>query len=438
MKRWLVALLVTLAVIVLVSPGIIGRIAEQKVGENLEFAASESDEIVVTTESFERGWFISAGRHRVALRDGPLRDLLESRGAVEIPSLLIETRVDHGLVPLASVGREAGSLMPGLASTISTVTVDAGGDSEFEVPGRIFSQVGLTGEMTSRFLMERGSTKIDEATLEWQGADVTVRSNPVSGSVTYDGEVQPFSFLDQLGGVRFGKIALAGDHAQTAYGLKVGSGEFELESLTIDSAVNNDISMGPFIVDGRNELEGERVNGQVRLKAAGIPAPAFGEMDFAIAVDFDGLHAQALSKIARVLRDPVSTGDPQSVLTNLYPQMDSSVQDLLGAGFEIRIDQFDVTFPDGELTSKMQFALPDASPDADFSWPSVILALDASVEIRLPVEIFEMLQVANPDAGALVGMGFLKQDGDFYEMHAEYAQGLITVNGAPLPIPLDF
>jgi uncharacterized protein YdgA (DUF945 family) len=188
MKRWLVALLVTLAVIVLVSPGIIGRIAEQKVGENLEFAASESDEIVVTTESFERGWFISAGRHRVALRDGPLRDLLESRGAVEIPSLLIETRVDHGLVPLASVGREAGSLMPGLASTISTVTVDAGGDSEFEVPGRIFSQVGLTGEMTSRFLMERGSTKIDEATLEWQGADVTVRSNPVSGSVTYDGE----------------------------------------------------------------------------------------------------------------------------------------------------------------------------------------------------------------------------------------------------------
>jgi hypothetical protein len=161
-------------------------------------------------------------------------------------------------------------------------------------------------------------------------------------------------------------------------------------------------------------------------------------MDFAIAVDFDGLHAQALSKIARVLRDPVSTGDPQSVLTNLYPQMDSSVQDLLGAGFEIRIDQFDVTFPDGELTSKMQFALPDAGPDADFSWPSVILALDASVEIRLPVEIFEMLQVANPDAGALVGMGFLKQDGDFYEMHAEYAQGLITVNGAPLPIPLDF
>jgi hypothetical protein len=316
--------------------------------------------------------------------------------------------------------------------------VDAGGGSEFEVPGRIFSQVGLTGEMTSRFLMESGSTKIDDATLEWKGADVTVRTNPVSGTVIYDGEVQPFSFLDQLGGVRFGKIALAGDQAQTAYGLKVGSGEFELESLTIDSAVNSDINMGPFIVDGSNELEGERINGQVRMRAAGIPAPAFGEMDFAIAVHFDGLHAQPLGGIARVLRDPVSTGGPQSVLTDLYPRMESSVQELLGAGFEIRIDRFDVTFPDGDLTSKMQFALRDAGPNAVFSWPSVILALDASVEIRIPVEIFEILQAANPDAGALVGMGFLKQDGDHYEMHAEYAKGLITVNGAPLPIPLDF
>ncbi len=42
----------------------------------------------------------------------------------------------------------------------------------------------------------------------------------------------------------------------------------------------------------------------------------------------------------------------------------------------------------------------------------------------------------NPQAGALVGMGFLRKNGDVYEMRAEYAQGLLTVNGAPMPIPL--
>jgi len=69
-NRWFLALLLTLAVIVLVSPGIVGRLAEKSVEENLDFVASENDEIVVTTESFDRGWFTSEGRHRIELRDG--------------------------------------------------------------------------------------------------------------------------------------------------------------------------------------------------------------------------------------------------------------------------------------------------------------------------------------------------------------------------------
>jgi hypothetical protein len=33
-------------------------------------------------------------------------------------------------------------------------------------------------------------------------------------------------------------------------------------------------------------------------------------------------------------------------------------------------------------------------------------------------------------------MGLLRKDGDAYEMQAEFAQGLLTVNGAPFPIPV--
>ena len=42
----------------------------------------------------------------------------------------------------------------------------------------------------------------------------------------------------------------------------------------------------------------------------------------------------------------------------------------------------------------------------------------------------------NPQAGAIVGMGYLKQNGDVYEMDAAYKKGLLTINGAPMPIPL--
>ena len=33
-------------------------------------------------------------------------------------------------------------------------------------------------------------------------------------------------------------------------------------------------------------------------------------------------------------------------------------------------------------------------------------------------------------------MGFLRLEGNFYEMEAAFESGLLTVNGAPMPIPL--
>ena len=46
------------------------------------------------------------------------------------------------------------------------------------------------------------------------------------------------------------------------------------------------------------------------------------------------------------------------------------------------------------------------------------------------------MQGAREQAGAAVTMGFLKQNGDVYEMEAAYKKGLLTINGAPMPIPL--
>jgi hypothetical protein len=41
-----------------------------------------------------------------------------------------------------------------------------------------------------------------------------------------------------------------------------------------------------------------------------------------------------------------------------------------------------------------------------------------------------------PDARALVAMGFLVPNNGAYELKAEFAQGLLTVNDAPQPIPI--
>ena len=59
MKKGIVALLVILALVVLLSPGLIGRLAEKSVNDQLNWAAQENQEVVITSERFDRGWFSS-------------------------------------------------------------------------------------------------------------------------------------------------------------------------------------------------------------------------------------------------------------------------------------------------------------------------------------------------------------------------------------------
>ncbi len=96
MKKGVIGLLLVLAVIILISPGIVGKLAEQSVDENLNWAATKSGELVVTSQSFDRGWFSSEGQHRIELGEGAIRSAMTGSVGGEMPTLVITTRLDHG------------------------------------------------------------------------------------------------------------------------------------------------------------------------------------------------------------------------------------------------------------------------------------------------------------------------------------------------------
>lgn len=436
MNRWFVAGLVTLALIVLVSPGIVGRLAQKSVEENLDFATSESDEIMVTTESFDRGWFTSEGRHRIELGDGSLRALFDDGSTGQLPSLIVDTHVDHGLLPVTSLARDSGSLMPGLASTVSTLKLDAGNGEIFDVPGKIYSQVGLTGETTLHFLMEAGSRDVEATTLQWQGADVTVKTHPKSGSVSFEGEVLPLSFLSQGAGVELGRMTIDGQRDRSQFGFNVGSAHLEMDSMTIKGGDSPPMSTGALVVDTNSSIEGETVNAATKLHLSSVPAPGFGDIDFIMDVAFSGVDARSFKKITDAIRNTQASAKPQDAIASMYPLIERDLQKILVSGLEIRFDKFDVSLLNSNLTTKLEFSLPPTDPDADFSWSALLLALDASADVRLPVALYEFAELMSPDVGMLVAMGIFKKNGDHYEMKAEYSRGLVTVNGAPLPIPI--
>ena len=66
----------------------------------------------------------------------------------------------------------------------------------------------------------------------------------------------------------------------------------------------------------------------------------------------------------------------------------------------------------------------------------MLLKSKASLNVRVPAALYEVAAMMNPQANSLIAMGMLVRDGDDYVMAAEYEQGLVNVNGAPMPIPM--
>ena len=114
MKKGIFALIIVVALAVLITPGVIGHLAEQGVNDSLEWVDSENGDFIITSNEFERGWFTSSGQHRIELLQG------------DLPVLIVSTHLDHGLVPVSSLSRENGSLLPGLGSAVSTLGQELG------------------------------------------------------------------------------------------------------------------------------------------------------------------------------------------------------------------------------------------------------------------------------------------------------------------------
>ncbi len=439
MKRWLVVLLVLLAVVILVSPGIVGRIAEKNLEENIEWAGTEASGVEFRKERFDRGWFTSEGRHRLLLTHPAARKAAEeyrdSNGYADLPSLIIDTRLDHGLLPISSLGRNQGSLAPGLASAVTTFHFDPGDGELVPLPGALYSKVALDGSSRSRYLLETGETEIDDTIIKWQGADVVFDTDWNRGDFSAHGRIEPISISNDVDSLRIGVMTIAADQTRSDYGLYVGTARFDIESMTVENA-NAPVSIGKMSFSSDAVIENERVHAGSEITIAQIAIPGMGDISFDLDLQLNRLDAASVQVIAAAFRESQAAPDPELALAELYPRIENDLQKIVAAGAEFRIDRLDVTLPQGKVSTKMTIAIPEGDAAADFSWGAVLLAMTATADVRMPAELFEFARMMSPQAEVLVTMGLLQQDGNEYVMNAEYAQGLLSVNGAPMPIPM--
>lgn len=386
---------ITIVTIVLLAPGLVGSFAEQALSEHAELARRETQGITIRSEHHERRWFQSRSRQRVEIIDPELeakfRELLNLDADARTPDLLIDMRIDHGPIPFTSLAHEHGSLAPGLARSVSRLSLDPGDADSMPLPALMTGALGFGGTFAAVVRIEAGST-------------------PVEGPI--DGNAASWSDIDLTFDI----------------GSSGGGFELSIDSLEAEDAGGR-YALGPIAIAGSAEASGGRVDMRFRANVHIDEAPGVDASRIDIEAGLDGVDGARLAR----LRDVVEAMAPEADDAVAMAAMEREILAVLAAGLEFRLDSLDIEVPQGRTETRLSLTM--ASSDAvDYDWSSALEAMACDAELSVAEAAVEAAMQTNDSIVAAVGTGFLKKDGEIYRMRVKCSNGLMTVNGAPLPL----
>lgn len=426
MKKGVIVALVLLAAVVLVAPAIIGRVAEKSMDENLNWAASESGELKVTSENFDRGWFSSEGRHRIELREGQLVTALQGAGSVQgpddLPILIINTKIAHGLAQVAT----------GAGDLVSTLQVETPDGETIDLSGTIYSKVGLGGSLRSNYILEAGSLSEGDASATWGDTDITVEADPSTGVAEFDGTVGSLSVGSDSEGMSLAGLTFEGKQKKTPFGFATGDVAMSLNDLSVRAPGQPATGIRSMTIDATTDLDDNRVAADATMTMVMHQIPQVGEMSFDMDFNIAGADAGAIGRMQQALKDVGSSAQDPMVV---YATIENDLKQLFASGFEMNFERLDVTLPQGTVQMKMLFNFGEEDP-ATFEWASLLLSTEATVDMSIPAVLVDAAGQGNQQVAMAIGGGFLLKQGDVYVMKAQLKKGLATVNGAPIPIPM--
>jgi len=428
-KKGIVALIIALALIVLISPGIVGMLAEKSVDEQIERATAKNQDLVITAERFDRGWFSSQGRHRIELQNSnnaaSVRDLLGLADHEPLPALIVDTNLNHGPIALASVGGEDGPLAPGLGNAVSTLSIEMPDGELVALPGTVNSSLTLAGDLSSNYAIPAGSQDI----AIWGDISIDFESKASNGAYAYDGLIESLNIDDKDGGVALSNLSFSGDLAMSEFDFAVGNVKLALDTMSFGSGATSSLSIGPVALDASSEINGDRIDTVSELSVTIDDIPNVGQVGLDTKLAIEGVDGEALGRLVQRLESVQSSGNTADMLSGI----ENELLDVLAAGAKMRVEHMNIALPQGTIKSAMNIKVLE-SDSADFAWTSLLLALEADAQFEIPEIIANMAMMMAPEAGFVEG--FLKKNGDVYELEAAYKKGLLTVNGVPLPMPV--
>lgn len=496
MKK-LVIVVVVLAVILLLAPFGVGKIAESRMNSGLDTLTEQAGYLVVADRKWTGGWFKS--RQEVTFEVAPaFADLMsaEKMGdifktaaegeAVEAPG--DEASGDEAMasdqdmpgdeaMPAEEEAPEAASSTPLRFKVFNDVLhgpvlgfsgfgvarVDTSLDLSEDVRAKIReifgpkpameirTRVGFLGGATTTFSSE-GRTLTDP---DGGGDEVSYETTRFAVGYgrnldTYDidGVMPKFTVKEKNGDlVQVTHMTLDGDGKRVKGDLYDGDIAFRVEEMKYeDSAGSGSFSVSDvhYVVD--TATKDNFVTMAAKMGSGELKSPAMAGTGIEIKeihYDFSlrRLHADALEKIFRGIREAYSLSpaakSPEVVQAAIIEPMKENAVELLKHDPEFSIDRVGVVTPEGEGVVKGLIKFVGVTPE-DFASPGamgLVSKLDADITIEVAVKLADKVPNGATMAGAAVDSGYAKRDGEKYVCHIVFKNGELTVNGKPQAIP---
>jgi hypothetical protein len=473
MRKAILFLSVVLILLATAGPLLTGRLAERQFRDGVALLAASPEAAQLglqpIQESYERGWFSTVSATRVVVLEGPVMRLLQRYiGNAEFadePAFLVRNVIHHG--PLT------GLLKPALARIESAVFVDGLAPGPAQVPLQLETLIGLGGGTAVRWQIADGNVRGEARGAAWLGARG-------SADFTNRGALDGFS-IDaaelSIGDdgrhmlLTMNEAALTGDldEQTAASGLPTGRYTLTAASGLLASVVSPDEAAGgspagaPLL-----EFRDARISSEASIRDSMLDTTI--DLDMPVlsgnegtSISLDGLIAiggldagavRALQAAAseRAVREsrlqfelgaPPAEDDPRlvAIRTDYTTRTAPALRTLIARGGE---SAWDVTIgtPDGDLDLDLFIEVPATSVATTMPPRDAVAAAlqQASGKIRLvvPQSVVDNTIASNPAAkqqfDALRGMGFVLKEADAYVMDALYDDGMLSLNGVPMPL----
>lgn len=402
MRKLIFVIAILLIVAGLLGPVVTGRLIEGAVaGDDNPLEQSLPDWLEAVSHDYDRSWFSAGSQLRLVVTDpqrtAMLSNVLDPGQFGDQPAITVTSRVSHG--PLVDI------ITPALARIDSLLFTESSDGRIVQLPLAAQTTLGITGNLRTEWVLAEGGTLTPRGgpPLTWAGASGHFEATASGKAESAVVEVLRIEIGNADGMQRFDDLAVG----------YVLTRDDTATSLTANFEFDMDAAQSPL----------NRIAGSVGV---------------------DGLPSIVLRNIGPLLRDLVAGGASNLVAvadrherlirTALAEPLPMRWRQVAGTEFgDIRID-FDMSLPN-------EAALGSAPGGANLV-SGLVAATTINGRIEMPKAFADAMGATDPtlyeQLTMLRGTGILVPDetGEQLTMLVDYSDGALTVNGAPLPVPL--